>query len=91
MPKAAWGRIASQDPEHRPQHFGRQIFLLEPHTVFMPRKGPHPAGTVLERSNAMLKELLHHHGRRYIEHPQITEATSDEGEPGAREHLMTPA
>ena len=89
--KASWGRIVSQDPEHRPQRFGRQILLLEPHAVFVPRKGPHLTGVVLERSNATLMELLHHLGRRHIKRPQTLEATPDEGEPGACEHLMIPA
>ena len=91
LPKAAWGRIASQDPEHRPQHFRRQILLLKPHAVFVPRKGPHLTGVALERSNATLEELLHHLGRHHVERPQTLEAAPDEGEPGARECLMIPA
>ena len=87
-PKAAWGRNASQDPEHRLQHFRRQVLLLKPHAVSMPRKVPHPARVALNRSNVTLEELLHHLGRCHVECPQTLEAVPDEGEPGAHEHLM---
>ena len=89
-PKASWGRIPSQDPEHRPQHFRRQVLLPKPHAVFVPRKFPHPARVALERSNATLEELLCHLGCCHIERPQTLEAALDEGEPGAHEHLMVP-
>ena len=88
MPKAAWGRVASQGPQHRPQRFGRQILFLEPQTVSMPRKGPHRTGVALERGNAALKELPQHMRRRYTELPQVLEAALDEGKTGARELLM---
>ena len=90
-PKAAWGRIASQDPEHLPLRFRRQVLLLKPHVVFVPRKVPHPTGVALKRSNAALEELLHHLGRYHVEHPQTLEAVPDEGKTGARELLITPA
>ena len=91
MSKAAWGRVASQDPEHRPQCFRRQVLLLKPHAVFLPRKVPHPTRVALERSNATFEELLHHLGRHHVEHPQTLEAVLDEGKPGAHERLMIPA
>ena len=91
MSKASWGRIPSQDLQHRPQRFRRQVLLLEPHAVFGPLKVPHPARVALERSNATLEELLHHFGRRHVECPQTLEAAPDEGEPGAHEHLVIPA
>ena len=90
-PKAAWGRITSQDPKHRPQHFGHQILLLKPHAVSAPRKVPHPVRVALERSNATQKELPRHLGHCHIVRPQTFEAAPDKSEPGARERFMTPA
>ena len=52
MPDAAGGRVPSQDQEHLPQRFGRQVLLLEPHAIFTPAEGPHPAGAALERGNS---------------------------------------
>src|SRR3954465_270493 len=44
--------VPSQDQEHCPQHFRRQVLFLEPYTIITPAEGPHPAGVALEWSNA---------------------------------------
>ena len=91
MPKAAWGRIASQDLEHCPQRSRREVLLLKPHAVPVPCIVPHPARVSLERGNATLEELLHYLGRSDTERPQTLEAALDESKLGDHDRLTVPS